>query len=99
MMNNKLIYKIFGYIILAAVVYLLFRFVPKNPISTSDALVITVIILLTCIVIENLCNLYSGNAMESFECNKKCSKAVENYDGNIGSNAGAGDNYNNSNSN
>lgn len=101
-MDNKLIYKILRYLVQATVVYLLFRFVPKTPIAASDALIITVIVMLTYILLENLCNLYAGNnnTNETFsECNVKCNR-IENMSGSSNTTGNnPNDNYNSNNGN
>jgi hypothetical protein len=65
MMMNNLLYKALKYVALAISIYLIFRFVPNQPLNMNDSLMITVIVVLLTILFESLCNLYNGNDGQS----------------------------------
>ena len=53
-MNSDLTYKILKYLVQGAIIFLLFKYVPKEPMKDKDILLITVIVLLVHAVLENL---------------------------------------------
>lgn len=48
-----MIHKLLKYLVQGAIIYLLFKYVPKNPMKDNDILSITIIILLLCVLYEN----------------------------------------------
>jgi hypothetical protein len=82
-MNNDLTYKLSKYFVQAAIIYLLFKFVPKDPMNDKDILLITLIVVLAYAVFENFYSAYfkndqSCNAVQqevtSGQCNSYCSR-------------------------
>jgi hypothetical protein len=75
-MNQDLTYKLLKYLIQGAVIYLLFKYVPNEPMKDSDILIITAIILLVYIIAENFYNMYFGIRSSDCGCSNK-----EGFDG------------------
>lgn len=70
-MTQDLIHKLLIYLTQGAVIYLLFKYVPKSPMKDSDILIITAIILLVYIIAENCYQLYFGKSQSDCACNIK----------------------------
>jgi len=79
--NTDLTYKLLKYLSHGAVIYLLFKFVPKQPMADQDILLITTIVILMYAIIENACALWwtpeNNNSTTSQlltlgQCNSKC---------------------------
>lgn len=78
-MKNKLFSKILRYIAQATIVYLLFRFLPKTPMSQQETLMIVAGIMLTYILLENLCAIYlEEEPIEKFEFTSSCPSKCNN---------------------
>ena len=80
-MNTDLIYKLLKYLSHGTVIYLLFKFVPKQPMADQDILLITIIVILLYAIIENACAIFwtsdNNNSTTSQlltlgQCNTKC---------------------------
>lgn len=80
-MNTDLIYKLLKYLSHGTVIYLLFKFVPKQPMADQDILLITIIVILLYAIIENACAVFwtseNNNSTTSQlltlgQCNTKC---------------------------
>ncbi len=59
-MNSDLMYKLLKYLIQGIIIYVLFKYVPQQPMNDKDILLITIIVLLVYAVIENFYNLYDN---------------------------------------
>jgi len=57
-MNSDLSYKLLKYLVQGAIIYLLFKYVPKEPMNDKDIIIITSIVILSCVVLENINSLY-----------------------------------------
>ena len=53
-MNPDLTYKLLKYLVQGIIIYLLFKFVPKEPMNDKDILLITTIVILSLGVLENV---------------------------------------------
>lgn len=80
-MNTDLMYKLLKYLCHGVIIYLLFKYVPKQPMEDQDVLLITAIVVLLYAVIENACAIYwtsdNNNSATSQlltlgQCNSKC---------------------------
>lgn len=87
-MSQELIHKLLRYLTQGAVIYLLFKYVPKSPMKDSDILIITAIILLVYIIAENCYQMYFGNSQQNCACNIK-----EGFDANVISGTNPGTQY------
>jgi hypothetical protein len=84
-MNIELIYKLLKYLVQGIIIFLLFKYAPKDPMSDKDNLLITTIVILACAVFENFYNIYishensckSSNTLhdtlDSNQCSSYCS--------------------------
>jgi len=72
----KLTLKILRYLVQAIILFILLKYLPLLELSTNNALLITLLILLITVIIETVCVLYKSNEKFS-ECN---SCKVENFD-------------------
>lgn len=85
-MNTELTYKLLKYLGQGIVIYFLFKYIPKEPISDRDLLLITLIVILSYAVFENIYTLYNNDNQElisSVQCNTQCDKQCtvkENFD-------------------
>lgn len=75
-MTQDLIHKLLRYLTQGAVIYLLFKYVPKSPMKDSDILIVTAIILLVYIIAENCYQMYFGKTQSNCACDIK-----EGFDG------------------
>lgn len=75
-MNTDLTHKLLKYLAHGIIIYLLFKFVPKQPMEDHDILLMTAIIILLYAVIENVVNLYwttdNTQLLTPSQCNTKC---------------------------
>lgn len=75
-MNTEIIYKLLKYLGQGIIIYFLFKYVPKEPMSDRDILLITTIVILACAVLENITLLYNKNNLVTSgvatQCNAKC---------------------------
>lgn len=74
-MNTELMYKLLKYLGQGIVIYFLFKYVPKEPMDNRDILLITLIVILSYAVFENITSLYYGDEQQSIsstQCNKQC---------------------------
>ena len=74
-MNTELTNKLLKYLGQGIVIYLLFKYVPKEPMPNKDIILITIIVILAYAVFENLHALYYKNDSELLsqtQCNTKC---------------------------
>ncbi len=74
-MNTELTYKLLKYLGQGVVIYLLFKYVPKEPMPTKDILLITTIVILAYAVFENLYALYykdDKQLISPTQCNTQC---------------------------
>jgi len=70
--------KFFKYIIQGVVIYLLFKYVPQTPMKDNDIIIVTAILLLLSMIVENCYQLYfNKHQSEECSCNIK-----ENFDPN-----------------
>lgn len=75
-MNSDLMYKLLRYLIQGAIIYLLFKYVPKDAMSDKEIILITSTVILAYAVIENIYMMYSGENSQSLspaQCNAQCS--------------------------
>lgn len=70
-MTQDLIHKLLRYLTQGAVIYLLFKYVPKSQMKDSDILIVTAIILLVYIIAENCYQMYFGKTQSDCACNIK----------------------------
>lgn len=73
-MNNELTYKLLKYLGQAILIYSLFKYVPKDPMSSKDTLLITLIVILSYAVFENFHTLYfkEDEKISPTQCNTQC---------------------------
>ena len=76
-MNIDTINKLLKYLIQGFIIYLLFKYVPKDPMKDKDILIITLIVVLAYAVFENATLLWEKN-IESASCD--CSNKIENME-------------------
>lgn len=79
-MNAELAHKLLKYLGQGIVIYLLFKYVPKDPMSSRDVLLITTIVILSYAVFENLFSVYykdDKQLISSTQCNTQC--AIKEY--------------------
>lgn len=82
-MNTELTSKLLKYLGQGALIYLLFKYVPKEPMSSRDTLLITVIVILAYAVFENMHALYykeQDTPISPAQCNIKCAIKEENIE-------------------
>lgn len=80
-MNSDLTYKLLKYLVQGVIIYLLFKYVPKEHMTERDILLITTIVLLVYIVSENIYNLYfSINTNHSSDVQKQCNSYCSNQE-------------------
>jgi len=60
-MNFELMYKLLKYLIQGIIIYVLFKYVPHDPMKDKDILLITIIVLLAYAVLENFMHMYNKN--------------------------------------
>jgi len=60
-MNSELMYKLLKYLIQGIIIYVLFKYVPHDPMKDKDILLITIIVLLAYAVLENFMHMYNKN--------------------------------------
>lgn len=81
-MNSDLTYKLLRYLVQGIIIYLLFKFVPKEPMSDKDIILITTIVVLTYAVVENVYSVYfptkdtstTSDTVTASQCNSYCSR-------------------------
>ena len=74
-MNSDLSYKLLKYLVQGAIIYLLFKYVPKEPMNDKDIIIITSIVILSCVVFENVYGLYFKNDNKQItqpSCTSQC---------------------------
>ena len=76
-MNIDTNVKLLKYLIQGVIIYLLFKYVPKDPMKDKDILIITLIVVLAYAVFENAALLWEKN-IESVSC--ACSNKIENME-------------------
>jgi hypothetical protein len=75
-MNSDLMYKLLRYLIQGAIIYLLFKYVPKDAMSDKEIILITSTVILAYAVIENIYMIYSeenSQLLSPAQCNAQCS--------------------------
>jgi len=82
-MNIDTISKLLKYLIQGVIIYLLFKYVPKDPMKDKDILIITLIVVLAYAVFENAALLWEKNIV-STSC--ACPNKIENM-GNVSQNS------------
>lgn len=71
--NNEIMYKLLKYLVQGAIIYLFFKFVPKEPISDNEILLIASAIILAYAISENFYNIfYPTNGNVNVSCDTKC---------------------------
>ena len=79
-MNPDLTYKLLKYLVQGIIIYLLFKFVPREPMNDKDILLITAIVILSCGVLENVYSVYfspktdTQTPVSEAQCNSYCSR-------------------------
>ena len=61
MLDGLLLKKLMRYSAQGAMVYLLFRYMPKKSLNSNDALLLAMTIVLGCVLLENMYLLYNKN--------------------------------------
>lgn len=74
-MNSEIVHKLSKYLVQGIIIYLFFKFVPKDPMSDNEILLITSIIILAYAIIENLYGLFykQDDVLTHSQCESKCS--------------------------
>lgn len=71
--NNEIMYKLLKYLIQGTIIYLFFKFVPKDPISDNEILLIASAIILAYAISENTFNLFYPTASNTnVSCDTTC---------------------------
>lgn len=80
-MNKDFLYKMLKYLANAVIIYLLFKYVPKNPMNDKDILIFTAIIVVAYAIFDNVGSMYferkQNNLLTVSECNSYCTKSPE----------------------
>jgi hypothetical protein len=80
-MNPDSTCKLLKYLVQGIIIYLLLKFVPKEPMNDKDILLIAAIVVLSWGVLENIYSIYfspkSGSPMSEAQCNTYCAKPKE----------------------
>lgn len=79
-MTQELIHKLLKYLTQGAVIYLLFKYVPKTPMQDNDILIITSIILLVYVIAENFYQMYVGVKPQTQQQTCACNNNNEGFD-------------------
>ena len=83
MLNTTLLYKTLRYSIQGTLIYLLFRYLSKSNMKDYEILLVTLIVVLSCVLLENFCEKYgkktSSNILEDLSPNG-CLCAKEGYE-------------------
>src|SRR3989338_10483614 len=64
-MESDLLYKLFKYLVNGVIIFLLFRYVPKNPMSNTDIALVATVVVLTYAIIDNICSFYFHDKIPS----------------------------------
>lgn len=74
-MNYEMIYKLLKYVLQGGIIYLFFKFVPKDPMSDSAILLMASITIFAYAVLENVLNMFHNNdgVLTNAQCDTKCS--------------------------
>lgn len=75
-MDSELTYKLLKYLVQGVVIYLLFKFVPKEPMSDREIILVASIVILAYAVFENIYGMYFKTAAPQLispaQCNAQC---------------------------
>ena len=80
-MDQLLTNKLYKYLVQGGIIYLLFKYVPNEPMNNNDILILTTIIIMLYAIIENFIEMHSGKSAIGATCNSYCSNK-EHFEGN-----------------